>query len=273
MRGRMLVALAGLLACIAIGAAGSAGAATLDFTGTLTFSGWFSTSPPSVQGSGSGAALVNGSVGGTHLNSFVIGAGAVGPITTSLSLTVWMSINSVVFTGLENLTGSFGGLSGGPPGGGPMGLSGLMKLCMLFAPCEYANVTVPMTPVGGVGFGIGGTQFIPNAAISLTMQHTPWTIGQPVVTIHTPNTNVTTPVLPGGFAHGPASLTSSTAQPSGVVQLVSVSKVFTSLTWAYPEYPAIGILTLHFVPEPGTLLLLGSGVAALALRGRRKRGR
>jgi hypothetical protein len=111
--------------------------------------------------------------------------------------------------------------------------------------------------------------------VNLTLQHAPWTIGQPTMTLHTPNSNITTPwiAIPGGFAHGPASLTSSTAQRSGVVQLVTVSKVYTSLTGAFPEAPLIGVLNLHFVPEPGTLLLLGSGVAALALFGRRRRGR
>ena len=267
MRRWMLIPLIGLLA---VGVAGSAGAATLDFTGQLTLQGWWWMTP-SVHGSGSGAALVNGSAGGTHLSSFVIGSGAIGPISTSVT-GGGFSTKGVRFTGIQNLTGSFGAISGGPPGGGPMGLSGPMKLCLIFAPCEYANVTVPITPVSGVGFGIGGTQTVAGA-IALTLQHAPWTIGQPVMTIHTPNTNVTTPTLPGGFVHGPASLTSSTAQPSGVVQLVSVSKVFTSLTGAIPEYPAIGILTLHFVPEPGTLLLLGFGVAGLALHGRRKHRR
>jgi hypothetical protein len=41
---------------------------------------------------------------------------------------------------------------------------------------------------------------------------------------------------------------------------VTVSKVFTGVAQAFPELPVVGILTLHFVPEPGTLLLLGSGV-------------
>jgi len=105
------------------------------------------------------------------------------------------------------------------------------------------------------------------------MQNAPWTIGQPTMTIHTPSSTVTTPTLPGGFAHGPASLTSSTAQTSGVVQLVTVTKIFTSLVGAFPELPVIGVLNLHFVPEPGTLLLLGFGVAGLAAYGRRKPGR
>jgi hypothetical protein len=120
--------------------------------------------------------------------------------------------------------------------------------------------------------GVGGTQTVPGG-VALTMYHAPWTIGQPVMTIHTPNTTVTTPSLPGGFAHGPASLTSSTALPGGALQLVTVSKVHTSLTGAFPEFPMLSILKLHFIPEPGTLLLLGSGVAGLAVLGRRRHSR
>ena len=36
--------------------------------------------------------------------------------------------------------------------------------------------------------------------------------------------------------------------------------------------PTFGVLDLRFVPEPSTLLLLGSGIAGLALFGRTKRG-
>jgi len=85
-----------------------------------------------------------------------------------------------------------------------------------------------------------------------------------------PRSETPRPRLPGGFAHGPASLTSSTAQPSGVVQLVTVSKVYTSLKAAVPELPMIAILNLHFVPEPSTALLLATGFAGLAAVGRRR---
>jgi len=146
-----------------------------------------------------------------------------------------------------------------------MGLVGSAKICLVFAPCAYASVPVALTPTANGGLGVGGTQVVAGN-VSITMQHNPWTLGTPVVTIHTPNSNVTTPTLPGGFAAPPG----ATAAPSGVVQLVTVSKTFTSLTGAFPELPIISIIQLHLVPEPGTLLLLGSGVVGLVIIGRKR---
>jgi len=269
---RPLGILALCLASLSIVAPGSARAATLDFTGTLQLGVPYS--PPyfpllTIPGAGSAQVATDG---GFHLLSLQLPGGIFGPITTNLFVSYGTGINSVIFTDVRNLTGSFAGISGGPPGGGTMGLSGVVKLCLgLVTTFCGASVPLPLAATaGGVGFGIGGTRHtVPN--VSLTLKHSPWTIGQPTMTIHDPLSNISTPVLPGGFAHGPASLTSSTARLSGALQLVTVTKVYTSISGYIPELPVAGILTLHFVPEPGTLLLLGSGVAALGVVARRRR--
>jgi hypothetical protein len=261
-----------LVACLVIGVAGTARAATLDFTGTLSLRSAIYLPPFVIPGAGTAQVTDDGSF---HLLSLLLPGGIFGPINMSLPLTSGGTApDSLWLTLTGNLSGSFGGISGGPPGGGSMGLQGIAKLCFFQPGTCNAGIFVPLTPVGGAGFGIGGTRTVTGGiggVIGLTLQDAPWTIGQPVTTIHTPNSTISTPALPGGFAHGPASFTSSTAQPSGVLQLVTVSKVFTSLTSALPDFPMVGVLTLHFVPEPGTLLLVGSGVVGVAIFGRKKR--
>jgi hypothetical protein len=265
MRSSVAFALSGFLA---LGAAGSAGAATLDYFGTLSVQ---LTTLPGMTAAVSGTVVVNASLGGPQLSSMVVGAGLLGPVTVSIPVTSNLTINSVVFTAVSNRTGSFYfGPTGGPPAGGPMGLSGMAKICLYFAPCAYSSVTIPLSPVGGVGVGVGGTQPLPGP-VSLTIRHNPWTIGQPVITLHTANSSVTTPALPGGFAHGPASLTTNTAQHAGVVQLVTVSKVFTDLTYVIPETTMFAVIRFEFAPEPGTLLLLGLGTVGFGIYGRRRR--
>ena len=53
----------------------------------------------------------------------------------------------------------------------------------------------------------------------------------------------------------------------GTIQLVAPTTVNTGV---FGSYPLFGILTLTYTPEPGTLTLLGAGVATLAAIGRRK---
>jgi hypothetical protein len=182
-----------LVACLVIGVAGSARAATLDFTGALTLQLFGPNSLVNIPGAG--VAQVTGA---PHLASLVLPGGTFGPVTTSIDLGGY-SGTDLSLAGVVNQSGQF------LNGAGPMGLSGIAKLCLIFAPCEYANVPLPLAATGTppVGFGIGGTQLF-TGAINFTAQHAPWTVGQPVLTIHTPNTNVTTPTLPGGFEHGPA---------------------------------------------------------------------
>jgi hypothetical protein len=131
-----------------------------------------------------------------------------------------------------------------------MPIQGIARVC-LFGPCSaaLANLSVPLSVVGA-----GGAAFV-NAGVAVTVIGSPWTTGQATLGTLT--------VM--GSAHGPASGTSSTAANSGTVLLVTPILISTSLTGVLPTF---GFLSLHFVPEPGTLMLLGSAVAGLALFGR-----
>ena len=260
MRSRLLTLVLGGFLAVSVG--GTASAATLDFTGTLSFG---LGSLPALVIPGAGSATVNGSGGGLHVNSLALAGGTFGPVSASLPVTAGASVHSIRFTSVVNTGGSFSF-----PSGGQMGLNGTAKICLFKGACDPA-VVVPLT--GGVG--IGGTQIV-TGVVALTMLHNPWVAtGFAPITIHNGDTSVQTENtigIPAGFQHGPASGTSSTAQASGVVQLVTVTHAFTSLTSAFPEIPVFAVLTLHFVPEPGTLLLVGSGVAGLVLISRRRRG-
>lgn len=98
----------------------------------------------------------------------------------------------------------------------------------------------------------------------------PWTIGIASATgVRTENGGTTT-VTARGFAHGPASATSSTAGIGGVIQLVTPIKItpFHGLPDGFDTLPIFAIAKIRFVPEPELLVLLGSGVAGLLLIGR-----
>jgi len=234
---KLLVALTTLLL------AGSVHAATLSYTGALTFQ---LATLPGITAPGAGVATVDG----IDVDTLGLAGGVFGPVSASLPVTNSGTINSVIFTSLGNAGGTLA-----IPAGGPLGLTGVAKICLVFAPCAYAGITVPLAG----GFGIGGTQVI-TGSVSVTMQHNPWQLGLPTMTVHSPNSNVTSPIFPTGY---------NTA--GGAVQLVTVSKTFTSLTTAFPELPLIGILNLQLVPEPGTMLLLGAGAVGLAILGRSRK--
>jgi hypothetical protein len=122
--------------------------------------------------------------------------------------------------------------------------------------------------VGGV-ITAGGT-----GSVRFTLEGAPWTIKTAMAVDHTDASAGFVTVTAMGFAHGPASATSSTAQPNGVVQLVTPTQVRTNLTLG--TNVKVGVLTslfVRFIPEPGMLVLLGSGVAGLLLLGRSRRTR
>jgi hypothetical protein len=108
----------------------------------------------------------------------------------------------------------------------------------------------------------------------LSIQGAPWTIGIASiqgVTTTTPNGGISTYTKTlQGFVHGPASGTSSTAAISGVLQIIAPVFIETNLGQPDTFQAVWQELRLHFIPEPGLLLLLGSGGAGLVMLGRNR---
>ena len=232
-----------VLMALGLGAA-SAHAASTPFTGTLTIQ---IVTLPTVTVSGGGVAVVNGSGGGAHLNTLAVPASAfetvdkVTPVTDPAAY----PIKGIQLT----VANSAGTISSGA---GPIPLNGFAKVC-LFAPCSgaIANLNVPLTPVGN-----GGANFT-TGSVNLTVVGAPWTAGTAAIGTLTQM----------GFAHGPASAASTTALPSGQIRLVTPIFVSTNIG-SSAIIPSWGILTLHFVPEPTTMVLVSGGLVLLAGVGR-----
>jgi hypothetical protein len=244
------------ISLLAMGAAGQAGATVLAFSSGSSLGIALATLPP-VLIAGTGVATVNGSAAGAHLNSLALGAspfatnGFVLPVTDPVAAPI-KGLQLTAHNGDANFTG---GTGAGGVLHGQMPIVGNTKVC-LFGPCSNAvqNLVVPLTVVGQGGNATVGT------SVNITAIGAPWTLG----TAQVGTVSMT------GFRHGAASLTSSTVGVNGgAVRLVTPVFVSTNIP-ASAVVPVFGILDLKFVPEPGTLLLLGSGIAGLVLTGRKR---
>jgi len=136
---------------------------------------------------------------------------------------------------------------------GPVGLmavQGVANVC-LFAGCAGppANVTVPFTTGGVNGVGLGGAPIAVAGLVNVTVNGNGWTTGTATV--------------------GATSQTGSPLDASGHIKLVSPVTISTNIG-ASAVLPMFAVMELTFIPEPGTLLLLASGVAGLAIVGRKR---
>ena len=175
---------------------------------------------------------------------------------------------------------------------GRLPVGGLIRLCLLNTDCTVtADLELtqpdPTRPGGIKGIGIGGllTINVLNGFANISINAQPWQIAQATLIDQIETTGGATtfvPVQVRGFAHGPSSASSTTAAVSvvttpgglqatgrGIIQLVSPTQVLTNLTTGTNDKIAAGQrFIVRFIPEPGLLLLIGSGVAGLALLGR-----
>jgi len=274
----------GAVAMLAFGVTATASAAPLNYQGTLIFE--FGTMPP-IPAFGGGVATVNDSGGLGHLGNLRVKASR-GGITTIGAVAVGTDFLGPPIFGIQMTaslrTGTLGPISGGvqssPLTKNVLPVAGLLKFCAFSTACvafQPLELTQHTGATGTKGFGIGGILTLGGTGpVRISIEAAPWTVktGTVIDQITTPvggTVKKFVNVTQMGFAHGPSSNTSSTANPSGVVQLITPMQVVTNLQdGSRLKIAAFGFLTVHFIPEPGMLLLLGSGVAGLVLLGRQR---
>jgi len=254
--------------------AGPAGAKTLDWHGTMDLELWQGNA---ITYQGSGVATVNDSGGETHLSTLRLAGGITGsgviPITDPETTG---TIKSVRVDTARLGTGTFSGISGAPPLNPPavLPIPGSARVCIFQANCAL-NLPLSLTlNDGNTGLGAGGLLTLGgNGSIRISIEAAPWTLATVSGLTQTAGGNFKT-LSRVGFLHGAGSSNSSTAAPSGVIQLIAPQQVRTSGVPGNSSRVALfSTLTLHFIPEPGLLLLIASGVLGLGLLGRSRMSR
>lgn len=157
------------------------------------------------------------------------------------------------------------------PSANKMPLPGEVRLCLLDLNCG-APVPIPLTGGAGLfngtrGVGIGGNAtFGQLGQIRISVFGAPWTIGTTTVDVPTAGGG-SFPLPAYGTRYGPLGFTDTTlltlSGEGGVLQAVTPITV-SGVGGSFSD-PAAGFATLRitFLPEPASLVLLGSGSAVL----------
>jgi hypothetical protein len=257
--------------------------------------------------SGVGVTTLTTSGGLLHLNTISIGTGhrddphtganpngAVPGITLNTVLPVTDpvvsngGIVSVRLTGVRQgrVPGPGGNMGVGAPVSGAIASSttpagglatipttGMVRICLLAIGC---GTNLPLDvgkTVNGVaqGGGVGGILTIGQlGAIRISILGAPYTVKTITAFNRTNNAAIDT-FTEKGFAHGPLSNTTSTGANSGVLQVVTTNHTNTVGVPGNSDISGqFSRILVHFIPEPGLLLLLGSGALGMALLGSKR---
>ena len=139
------------------------------------------------------------------------------------------------------------------PGNGALGGPGPLTGTAFVNVLGLFNLAVPLGVIGNTG----QTVAVVAGTLAVTVQGTGWTTGKISITnVTTGDPAVNTVVRTGADGRN--------ANGTGIVSLISAFHVKTN---AAGNLPGLATQTLTFVPEPGTLLLLCSGVATLGIGG------
>ena len=250
-------------------AAGQANAKTLSWHGTLDLDFGVLRS---LRIEGSGVATVNDSSGGNHLDTLRLAGGLSGsgiiPVTDPEGSGTIQSIRPSVTLG----TGTISGISGAPPLNPPatIPIKGFTRVCLFTAGCGSFLPLNNTTNNGATGLGVGGLLTLGNVGpVRISLENAPWTISGAAGILQTHEGAFITREQ-HGFVHNASSTPSSSeVGNSKVVQLIASQQVTTSgIAGNSTKMTLFAVMTLHFIPEPGLFLLIGSGVVGLGLLGR-----
>jgi hypothetical protein len=132
------------------------------------------------------------------------------------------------------------------PGGG---FGGLMPILGVAQVKGALAINVPLSNVG-----VGGSV---NAG-GIVVEGAPWTTGSGMVT---------TTAAPMAMVTIAGSMNGALGAASSTVSLVSPAHINAA---GLTRIGTVASLNLHFIPEPGTVLLLGAGIAGLVAVGRKR---
>ena len=261
------------IALVLVGLASQAKAGEMVWRGTLSLE---LLAAPVIAITGTGVATVNGSGGGARLETLRLAGGITGsgnaPVTDPANPTIYN-----VFVAPTLGTGTLAPFWPTAPFWQPqltqntLPIRGIARLCQ-FVPGCVAYLPLGLTAGGGAtGMGVGGLLTVGGAgSIRISVEAAPWTVRTVTLSVEITKNGVATTVVnvpAHGWLHGPQSLDQSAALPGGELSVVTPMQVTSSLGQGFGMF---GRLTVRFLPEPGFLLLLGSGVAGLTLLGRNR---